>query len=108
MPKNNRLKRYLVFAWEEYEASGGFNDNIDSCGTLMEAYERLSEVAQIHSEGHVIDKYTGKEVLRIHWYEEGGRIIKKAISPEANAKLIEQAKKLASVQPIDLFGSSKE
>jgi len=105
MPKNNRLKRYLVFAWEEYEAGGGFNDYIDSYNIVEEAYIKLLEISEDLSEGNVIDSHTGEEVLRIYWYEKGGKIIKKVLSPEAE-RLIRETKEFANIQPINLFGTS--
>lgn len=61
-----KLGKYLIFAWEEYEAAGGFNDFVDSCNRKKKAIEILSEESKIgYRFGHVINKDSGIIIITL-------------------------------------------
>ncbi len=56
------FRRYLLFAWYEYEASGGWNDFVDSYDTLQEGVNAGRDQKTISGaplDWHVFDITTG-------------------------------------------------
>lgn len=44
------MKRYLVFAWPDYEGSGGFNDLQGMADTEEEAHKIVNNLSKVMSE----------------------------------------------------------
>lgn len=67
------LKRFLVFAYDAYYPSGGWNDYQGSFETLAEVRKHIAEVNEETSAPdyfNVVDAHTGKAVKELATYNE--------------------------------------
>lgn len=60
-----KLKRYLLFAGQAWQAGGGWNDYQGSFETYQEACDAIGDCDWFH----IVDIYTGEET-----HEEGPKI----------------------------------
>jgi hypothetical protein len=61
------MKRYALFAMEDYEAHGGWDDlraMDDEVAPLIANMEALSREYPARKYGHIVDMTTGKVILR--------------------------------------------
>lgn len=64
------MKRYLIFAGNDYEAAGGWDDFIDSFDVLDLAIQHARRSMYKHKRGgndwvHIVDTQTGKVCHRL-------------------------------------------
>lgn len=64
------MKRYLVFAYDVYYPSGGWNDFQGSFGTLEEAREKAQELKEQNDFVEIIDLEAETRVESIDKYKE--------------------------------------
>lgn len=57
------LRRYLVFGWDRYEASGGWHDFIASYDSLDEAKQVLIKALPAQTNGQVVDTLAAEIVF---------------------------------------------
>lgn len=55
------MKRYLLFAWDQYYPMGGFNDFVNDFETEEEALERWNMLSESRDYGMIVDINTGKQ-----------------------------------------------
>ena len=77
------MKRFLIFAGDDYEAAGGWDDLIDSFDVLDLAIQHARRSMYQHKRGgndwaHIVDARHGKVCHRIERYN--GKIRDRAVS----------------------------
>ena len=56
-------KKYVIFAWPDFEGSGGFNDICDSSDSLKKAKKKVAELrgstqGMYYGNGHIVNRDT--------------------------------------------------
>jgi hypothetical protein len=63
-----KYKKYIVFAWDDYEAQGGLDDIKDSFDTQQEAESFIAEDNAIYNDDHyrIIDRDTWEVIFYVN------------------------------------------